>query len=107
MGCNWGNLLAKNRCKAIGVPWTDSELEAIYKLNIPADFVRNGCLTLEDYQKALTELNNLQEEGKEKPLQYMNKAELQKKAGELGIQFTPEATNSVLRDLIRSKLSRE
>jgi hypothetical protein len=107
MGCNWSKLLSQDRCRAIGVPWTDQECVAVYKLGIPAEFVRNGCLTLEDYQEAQKKLADLDSEGKEKPLRYMNKAELSKKAGELGIQFTPEATNVVLRDLIQSKLPKE
>lgn len=107
MGCNWGKLLSQNRCKAIGVPWSVEETKAIWELKIPADFVRNGCLTLEDYQKESSKLSQIESEGGEKPVRYMNKAELQKKAGELGIQFTPEATNIALRDLIQSKLSKE
>lgn len=107
MGCNWSKLLAQDRCKAFGVPWSVEEDYARHQLKIPAEFVRNGCLTSEDYQKAQNELAGLKAEGKEKPLRYMNKAELQKKAGELGIQFTPEATNVVLKDLIQSKLTKE
>lgn len=107
MGCNWGKLLTQNRCKAIGVPWTDEELNAIHKLKIPAEFVRNGCLTLEDYQKASSKLEGLKAEGKEIPLVDMNKAELMAKAGELDIQFTPEVTRADLILLIQSKLPAE
>jgi len=100
MGCDWGKLLGQNRCKAIGVPWSDTELNAIYNLKIPADFVRNGCLTLKDYQKTTAELKNLENEGKEKPLIHLKKEELEKKAGELGIQFTPDVTRADLIHLI-------
>jgi len=110
MGVDWGKLLSQNRCKAFGVSWTDQELNAIYKLKIPADFVRNGCLTQEDYTKVTAELSNLQAEGKEKPVRYMTKAELMKKAGELGVRFTPEVTRADLIHLItieQSKSSKE
>jgi hypothetical protein len=106
MGCNWSKLLAQDRCKAYGVPWSVEEDYARHQLKIPAEFVRNGCLTLEDYHKAIQELDNLKSEGKEKPLRYMNKAELQKKAGELGIQFTPEVTRADLIHLISIEQSK-
>ena len=41
---------------------------------------------------------------KEKPLAKMNKAELQAKATEMGLEFTPEATNPQLIDLIEVAL---
>ena len=109
MGCNWGKLLEQNRCKAIGVPWSDSELNAIYKLKIPADFVRNGCLTLANYKKATAELERLSKASEEKPLKYMNKPELMNKAGELGISVTPDVTKVDLIQLIeeQSKLLAE
>ena len=106
MGCNWGKLLTQNRCKAIGVPWNEQELKAIYELHIPADFVRNGCLTVAEYKKATAELSQLETDGKEKPLIHMKKEELAKKAGELGIQFTPEVTRADLMHLITIEKSK-
>jgi len=107
---NWGALLSQNRCKAIGVPWSDKELYAIYQLKIPADFVRNGCLTLEEYQKVSAELNDMDSQGKERPLIHLKKDELMEKAGKLGIQCTPEATRAGLIHLIsieQAKLLKE
>ena len=106
MGCNWGKLLAQDRCKAFGVSWSGEELHAIYKLKIPADFVRNGCLTLEDYQKATAELSDIENKGEEKPLLYMKKEELVKKAGELGIPVTPDVKRSDLIHLITIEQSK-
>jgi hypothetical protein len=91
MGCNWGKLLSQDRCKAIGVPWNDQDLDAIYKLKIPAKFVRNGCLTVEDYEKALAEIEECKAAGKGNPLEYMELNDLIKKAEELKINFTPAA----------------
>lgn len=107
MGCNWGALLAQDRCKAIGVPWTEIELHAIHQLNIPADFVRNGVITLEEYSKTQSMLDDCVSSGKDKPLTYYKKAELVKKAGELGIPVVPEATRADLILLIQSKLPKE
>ena len=51
---NWGALYTQGRCKAFGVPWSDEEAHAVFILKIPADAVRQGCLTLEDYEQAKT-----------------------------------------------------
>ena len=58
MGCNWSKLFSQNRVKAIGVPWNDAEIKAIYELKIPAEFVRNGCLTLDEYLGTSKELKD-------------------------------------------------
>lgn len=50
---NWTALVAQGRAKAHGVSWNEAELSARYKLGIPADYVRAGVLTKEDYEKAL------------------------------------------------------
>ena len=52
---NWGKLLAQGRVKAVGIPWSTEESNAIYKLKIPACYVRQGILTLEDYEQAKKE----------------------------------------------------
>jgi len=101
MGCNWSKLLGQNRCKAIGVPWNDMDLNAIYQLKIPADFVRNGCQDVESYEKALAELSACEKVGKDKPLEYMEMNDLVKKAEELKINFTPEVGRNDLIQLIK------
>ena len=40
-------------CKAIGVAWNNEEAFAVRNLGIPADFVRKGIYTIEDYEKEL------------------------------------------------------
>jgi len=47
----WANLVAQGRVKSIGVPWSDAEAAA-RALGIPAEYVRSGVLTLDDYEKA-------------------------------------------------------
>lgn len=96
MGVNWNALLAQDRCKAIGVPWTEEEQAALKELGIPADYVRNGILTKEDYEKALAEH---QEVGK--PQKYLSKKEVQAEAKSLGIEFTDETTRPELIELIQ------
>ena len=87
---NWAKLTAQGRCKAIGVPWTEEELKAVYKLKIPVDYVRQGILTIEDYEKELSKDKKAEEKGEEKPLEKMKKDELLKKAKDLGIKIADE-----------------
>jgi len=93
MNVNWAKLAAQNRVKAVGIPWTSEEANAIYNLKIPADYVRKGILTLEDYEKA-------EKIGLEKP---MSKSDLEKEAKELEISFTPDVTPEALREEIAKK----
>ena len=51
---NWSLLYSQGRCKNIGIPWSEKESHAVYILRIPADYVRRGILTLEDYQETVT-----------------------------------------------------
>jgi len=90
---NWAKLAAQNRVKAVGISWTPEEANAIYKLKIPADYVRQGILTLEDYEKA-------KKAGLERSVP---KIDLEKEAKELGISFTPEATVESLKKEIEAK----
>src|SRR3990167_4789328 len=96
MGINGNNLLEQNRCRAIGVPWTEEEQAAIKDLGIPADYVRNGILTVEDYEKASA---GHKETGK--PQQYKSKKKVQAEAKSLGIEFTNETTRPELIELIQ------
>ena len=93
MSVNWAKLAAQNRVKAVGIPWTPEEANAIYNLKIPADYVREGILTLEDYEKAKTS-------GMEEP---KKKEKLEKEAKELGISFTPDVTPEALKEEIAKK----
>lgn len=90
---NWGRLFEQGRCKAIGIPWSNEEAHAISFYHIPVEYVRNGCLTPDDYQKALNE-NNEQENnvGHKKP-RYMKKEELIELASKLGIECDKNQVN--------------
>lgn len=96
---NWGMLLDHDRCKAIGVPWSEEELNALYKLKIPADFVRAGFITLDAYKKEQTSVDA----SPVKPLNYMKKEELMGLAKTLQIECTPEVTRTDLIHFIKLK----
>ena len=49
---DWGRLLKNDRVYAVGRPWTEEELKAVFHLKIPADFVRASVLTLDAYEEA-------------------------------------------------------
>ena len=101
---NWGLLYDQGRCKALGIPWSDEELKAVYELRIPVEYVRNGCLTLEEYENTRNSVKKYEEDKGEKPLNYLKRDELQEKASKLGIPVTNEATRADLMNLIRIKL---
>ncbi len=103
---NWANLVANGRAKAHGIPWTEEEAAA-RSLGIPAEFVREGVLTMEDYGKAQGKDAEHTEQTGEKPVNRMNKAELMAKATSLGIEFTPDVSNNALKDAINAKLEEE
>lgn len=103
---NWGLLYEQGRCKAIGIPWDEAELNAVYELKIPAEFVRSGCLTLEQYAAELKKVEAHTKEKGEKPLRYMSKPELLAKAESLGIGIpTDEVTKNEIVHLIENKLN--
>lgn len=60
MSLNFTNLVAQGRAKAVGVCWNEAELEALILLEkergltriVAADFIRNGIMTVEDYDAA-------------------------------------------------------
>ena len=86
---DWAKLLSKDRVKAVGISWSKEEQEAIYVKKIPANYVRQGILTVEDYKKELERDKKV----KELPLEKMKKAELVKKAKKLGVLFNEDVTS--------------
>lgn len=90
MSANWNKLVAQGRAKAIGVPWSEEELHAIYELRVPPEHVRNGILTKEGSLKAATSPES----------KYKKLAELQAEATELGVTFSPQTTRAELLELI-------
>lgn len=101
---NWAQLKDKGRCKDIGIPWNDEE-NAARALGIPAHAVRAGILTLEAFEKAEKRDAKVEAKTGEKKVEKMNKKELQAKATELGVEFTPDATNDALVTAINAKLA--
>lgn len=91
-GQDWPNLVAKGRAKAIGIPWNDAEQKAIYEYQIPADYVRQGILTPEDYK----EQKEKEEKTGQKPIYAKSIRELTEMARGLKINVTPDTPREVL-----------
>ncbi len=72
---NWAKLVEQNRVKAMGIPWTEEELDAIYNKGLSPDDVRNGFFGEEV------------ESDEDKPVHHWVKDKLVEKAKELGISF--------------------
>lgn len=98
--CNWGRLYTQGRCKAIGVPWTDEEAHAVFILKIPADYVRQGCLTQEDYEKQATKDHATIERTQKIPLTQLKRSQLAKLCEVREMTFTDEATRPTLIELL-------
>lgn len=81
--------MAQGRAKAVGVCWSEEELNAL-RDGIPVEYVRGGCVTKEEYQAAIG--FDATDEIKEKKLQYMKKEELMAKAKELAIEISDDAS---------------
>ena len=101
---NWSALYERGRCKFIGVPWNNEELNAIYALKIPYEYVRLGHLTVVSYQEALNATDEVVKATGKRPIDVMKKADLQAEARELGLNFTDEATRLDLIQLIKQAL---
>ena len=99
-GLDWGFLVAHNQAKAYGVSWSDEELHAGFQLKIPADYVRNGILTLEDYQAAKQSVDMEEKETGKKPNVYQKKEELIKELVARGVPVSADATRGELLMLI-------
>lgn len=95
---NWGKLYSQGRVKDVGVPWNEEESKALSELKIPVEYVRSGITSLHAYTK------ELEKEAKEgKSTEILSRDKLVSKAKELGLDFTPEATNDTLVKLIAKK----
>lgn len=97
MATDWGLYKEKGRCKDIGVPWSEEEMHARYGLGIPADLVRKGVLTLEEYEFE-------QKGGKKvgaKFMRSMTKEEVKGLAADLGIKVPKNAKRLEIISLIK------
>ena len=96
---NWGKLYKEGRVKYPGIPWTNKERKAIYELKVPVEYVRQGALTIEDY-------NNMRK-AESKSIEDFpidKKRELLfKEAKKLKIDFKPTITDADLITLIQNK----
>ena len=89
MSLNWGKLLAQGRCKAYGVPWSEEE-QVARQAGIPAEFVRQGVLSVEEFEKVKDS-----PERKFKP-----REDLHEEAKEKGVEFAGETTSQELVEMI-------
>lgn len=89
---NWAKLKDTGRAKDIGVAWDEAELKALHEYNIPADYVREGVLTKENYAKAL----EAEVKDGKKSLMKSSKEELLEEAISLGLKVTPDASKDAL-----------
>lgn len=103
---NWPRLVETNRAKAMGVPWSVEELAALAS-GVPADHVRKGILSLEVSAKEQKGEDKQTAKTGEKPISRMSKKELRDKATELGLEFTPDADASALKEIINTHLNVE
>lgn len=104
---NWARLKQQGRAKDIGVPWSAEEANAVFVLKIPAEFVRRGCITTEDYDELKAEDEKVMSKDGELPLAAMPREQLLKKANDAGIVFTNDATEETLRALIDAHESKK
>lgn len=73
-GPNWGKLVKQGRAKAPGIPWSDEEAKAVFEYKIPADYVRRGVLTKEQYSKSIKDESKEIEKNKVKSVDSSQKA---------------------------------
>ena len=95
-GVNWPRLYEQGRCKSIGIPWTEEEAKAVSILKIPAEYVRQGCLTQEDYEKAKDKREMTEKKTGKVALVNMKRDDLVSLCAKYGIVTTDEATRPAL-----------
>jgi hypothetical protein len=98
---NWSKLVAQNRVKAPGIPWTPAESKAL-KEGIAPDDVRLGIITKEDLDKV-----NAEEAITGTKLIRMNKEKLIALAKDLEIEFSEvDVKRSDLISVISTEIKR-
>ena len=100
---NWAALYRQGRCKAFGVPWNENEAIAVFKLGIPAAYVRRGATTLDKYEELKAKDEKVEKATGEKPLAAMNREELGAEANKAGVEFSGETPDDSLAALIQLK----
>jgi hypothetical protein len=84
--CDLAKLAAAGRAKNSKEPWSEVELNALYELKIPVDYVRKGVVTMEEFEKVKAEVDASLEKG-DKPLFFCSRDELCQIAGVVGATF--------------------
>lgn len=97
---NWGNLVKQGRAKDIGVPWNKEEMNALYVLKVPVEYVRRGCLTTDDFKSLKKKDETHKSKTGELPVAAMAREDLLKKAREADLEITSEANDTALRALL-------
>lgn len=98
---NWGRLYEQGRCKNIGVPWSEAEAKA-RAAGIPAEFVRKGVLTWDEYQESLYDEEQLEEQTGTIALTKLKKDELRGLAEQYGVErLTSAATKAVIMEELK------
>ena len=97
---NWGKLLSQGRCKAFGVPWSDEEAKAVFILKIPAENVRQGCLTLEDYEQAKAKQQASEEKTHKVWLIHLKHAQLVALCNQYGIEVPSDVTRAAMLEML-------
>lgn len=106
---DWGKLVSQGRAKAPGVSWPDEEIKALgiickatgKPMSYVAQYVRNGILTVDAFNKAQ------EKPGAINPFLKLSQKELMKKAQELGLSVSPDATLEVLAQTILEKKEKD
>ena len=96
MTTNWGQLYEQNRCKALGIPWSEAEAHALYQLKIPAEFVRQGCLSVEEWKAKEVQNDETEKRTGKVQLLTLKKEKLAALCEKHGIAVTPDAPRPAL-----------
>lgn len=99
---DWGRLYSEGRCKGVGIPWNEEEAAARAK-GVPADYVRRGCLTMEDVEKMTAKDLKSQEKTGRIPIAQLKKDDLLALCLDNDIEATPDATKSALIEALNDK----
>lgn len=99
---DWGRLYEQGRCKSIGVAWNEAEKHAAYILNIPADYVRKGCLTKDAYERVVAEEKGEVVKTGKVPLIQLRKEQLYSLCRAKDLNVTIEATKATMIDELKA-----
>jgi hypothetical protein len=100
---NWNLLYSQGRCKNIGIPWSDEEAHAALILRIPAEYVRRGILTKEEYAEALGKDQAQQTKTNKIPLLHLKREQLATLCERHEIHITDDAPRSALIECLLQK----